>query len=69
MKRWDNDVNFGTEILKITWEKIERSLTDVEDEKHFVPFKAEGPRVRECIMACTIVKRDMLNMRMTNTLL
>lgn len=34
----------GTEIPKITWEKIERSLTDVEDEKTLlVPFKAEGP--------------------------
>lgn len=45
MKRWDNDVQLlGTEIPKITWEKIERSLTDVEDEKTLlVPFKAEGP--------------------------
>ena len=34
MTRWDNDVQLlGTEIPKITWEKIERSLTDVEDEK------------------------------------
>ncbi|HHN9330314.1 TPA: colicin M immunity protein, partial [Escherichia coli] len=45
MRRWDNDVQLlGTEIPKITWEKIERSLTDVEDEKTLlVPFKAEGP--------------------------
>ncbi|MEJ1780240.1 hypothetical protein ACRW63_25590, partial [Escherichia coli] len=45
MKRWDNDVQLlGTEIPKITWKKIERSLIDVEDEKTLlVPFKAEGP--------------------------
>lgn len=40
-----NEVQFlGTEILKITWKKIERRLTDVEDERtHLVPFKAEAP--------------------------
>lgn len=45
MKRLDNDVQLlGTEIPKITWKKIERSLIDVEDEKTLlVPFKAEGP--------------------------
>ncbi|HAJ6946672.1 TPA: hypothetical protein HNN82_19265 [Escherichia coli] len=43
--RWNNDVQLlGTEAQKITWEKIERSLTDVKDEKTLlVPFKAEGP--------------------------
>ena len=71
MKRWDNDVQLlGTEIPKITWEKIERSLTDVEDEKTLlVPFKAEGPEGKRMYYGMYIVRRDMLNMRMTNTLL
>lgn len=46
IKRRDNDIQLlGAEIPKITWEKIERSLTDVEDEKTLlVPFKAEGQK-------------------------
>ena len=53
MKRWDNDVQL---MLKM--------------KKHFLShLKLKARRVRECIMACTIVRRDMLNMRMTNTLL
>ncbi|WII85203.1 hypothetical protein N5863_29515 (plasmid) [Klebsiella pasteurii] len=45
MKRWAKDAQLlGTETPKITWEKIQRYSTDVEDEKTLlVPFKAEGP--------------------------
>ncbi len=58
MNRWDNDVQLlGTEILKITWKKIERSLIDVEVKEPFLfHLKLKTRKVRECITECNLCK-------------